>query len=138
MPQFEADRRAFIITINSFGTALNRDDRNKLYPNIGMLDPESLARLARASDYDEVRQVADTYSVSWQHRAGRGTHTHTRCESSCLCLSIQEYRAIFSSAGTNPGDKTLEDKFYEREVGAVRTTQAHVDSLKPHPLVHSG
>ena len=64
LPQFEADRRAFIITINSFGTALNRDDRNKLYPSIGMLDPESLAKLARASDYDEVRQVADTYSVS--------------------------------------------------------------------------
>lgn len=37
-----------------------------------------------------------------------------------ICPSIQEYQAIFSSAGTNPGDKTLEDKFYEREVGAVK------------------
>lgn len=96
--EFEADRRAFIITINSFGTALNRDDRNKLYPSIGMLDPESLAKLARASDYDEVRQVADTYS---------------------------EYQTIFASAGTNPGDKTLEDKFYEREVELNKLSFMH-------------
>lgn len=34
--QFEADRRAFNITINSFGTELTKDDRVKLYPTIGL------------------------------------------------------------------------------------------------------
>ena len=61
--QFEADRRAFIITINSFGTELGKDDRNKLYPKCGKLYPEGLTRLARADDYEQVRAVADYYSV---------------------------------------------------------------------------
>lgn len=61
--QFEADRRAFIITINSFGTELGKDDRNKLYPKCGKLYPEGLTRLAKADDYEQVRAVADYYSV---------------------------------------------------------------------------
>merc|ERR1712240_818323 len=51
---FEADRRAFIITINSFGTELTKDD--------------------------------------------------------------SENKQCFEGAGTNPGEKTLEDKFFEEEV----------------------
>ena len=57
--EFEADRRAFIITINSFGTtALSKDERAKLYPTIGQLHPDGLAKLARANDYEEVRQLS--------------------------------------------------------------------------------
>ena len=33
-----------------------------------------------------------------------------------LPFSLQEYAAIFAGAGTNPGEKTLEDKFFEKEV----------------------
>ena len=62
--QFEADRRAFIITINSFGTELSMDDREKLYPTCGKLHPDGLARLARCEDYDQVKAVADCYPVS--------------------------------------------------------------------------
>ena len=66
---FEADRRwtsfslelfkpqmsrAFIITINSFGTELTKDDREKLYPTCGRLAPDGLKALARADDYDQV------------------------------------------------------------------------------------
>lgn len=29
---------------------------------------------------------------------------------------MQEYRELFESSGNNPGDKTLEDKFFEYEV----------------------
>ena len=61
--QFEADRRAFIITINSFGTELTMDDREKLYPTCGKLFPDGLARLARCEDYDQVKAVADCYPV---------------------------------------------------------------------------
>ena len=53
-----------MITINSFGTELNKDDRSKLYPKCGKLNPDGLARLAKAEDYDQVRQVADCYAVS--------------------------------------------------------------------------
>jgi len=86
---FEADRRAFIITINSFGTELSKDERAKLYPHCGKLYPDGLACLARADDYDQVKAVADYYA---------------------------EYKALFDGAGNNPGEKTLEDKFFEQEV----------------------
>ncbi|KAL5467391.1 hypothetical protein EMCRGX_G031609 [Ephydatia muelleri] len=86
---FEADRRAFIITINSFGTELTADDREKLYPSCGKLYPYGLHQLAKCEDYEQVRQVAETYP---------------------------EYASIFAGAGNNPGEKTLEDRFFEREV----------------------
>lgn len=31
-------------------------------------------------------------------------------------FSPQEYRKLFEGAGTNPGEKTLEDRFFEHEV----------------------
>jgi len=86
---FEADRRAIIITINSFGTELSKDDRAKLYPRCGRMFPDGLAALARADDYEQVKLVAEYYA---------------------------EYAALFEGAGNNPGDKTLEDKFFEHEV----------------------
>ncbi|XP_065835356.1 V-type proton ATPase subunit d-like [Oscarella lobularis] len=87
--QFEADRRAIIITINSFGTELSKDDRAKLYPCCGKLHPYGLSRLAKAEDYESVRAAAESYG---------------------------EYRPLFEGVGTNPGDKTLEDRFFEHEV----------------------
>lgn len=38
--------------------------------------------------------------------------THT-C---ALPLPGQEYKLLFEGAGSNPGDKTLEDRFFEHEV----------------------
>ncbi|XP_048965627.1 V-type proton ATPase subunit d 1 isoform X3 [Canis lupus dingo] len=87
--EFEADRRAFIITINSFDTELSKEDRAKLFPHCGRLYPEGLAQLARADDYEQVKNVADYYP---------------------------EYKLLFEGAGSNPGDKTLEDRFFEHEV----------------------
>lgn len=86
---FEADRRAIIITINSFGTELSKDDRAKLYPRCGKMHPDGLAALARADDYEQVKIVAEYYA---------------------------EYAELFAGSGNNPGDKTLEDKFFEHEV----------------------
>jgi len=86
---FEADRRSIIITINAFDTELPKDDRGKLYPRCGKLHPAGLSALVNADDYDQVRQVCDVYP---------------------------EYRSLFEGSGTNPGDKTLEDKFFEHEV----------------------
>jgi len=85
---FEADRRAFIITINSFGTELTRDDREKLYPRCGFLYPEGLPKLAKCDDYDQVVDVASGYNV---------------------------YKQIFDETGQDD-DKTLEDRFFEHEV----------------------
>lgn len=35
-----------------------------------------------------------------------------------IVLCLKEYAALFDGAGNNPGDKTLEDKFFEREVNS--------------------
>jgi V-type H+-transporting ATPase subunit d len=86
---FEADRRAFMITINSFGVELSKDERAKLYPRCGHLYPDGLAQLAKAEEYEQVRIIAESYA---------------------------EYRPLFDNIGTNPGDKTIEDKFFEQEV----------------------
>ncbi|XP_015472395.1 V-type proton ATPase subunit d 2 isoform X2 [Parus major] len=87
--KFEADRRAFIITINSFGTELSKDDREKLYPTCGKLYPEGLHLLANADDYEQVKCVAEYYA---------------------------EYKAVFEGVGSGTGEKTLEDAFFEHEV----------------------
>ena len=109
--QFEADRRAFIITINSFGTELSMDDREKLYPNCGKLFPDGLTRLAKCEDYEQVKQVAGCYPVSSIPLLFYLRLDHV------ISAFLQEYSAIFTGAGTNPGEKTLEDKFFEKEVG---------------------
>jgi len=83
--QFEADRRAINITINSFGTELNRDDRAKLYPDFGSLYPEGTGRLAKAEDIEQVRAVLEYYST---------------------------YRTLFNQGSA---EKSLEDSFFEYE-----------------------
>ena len=55
-----------MITINSFGTELSKDDRVKLFPTCGKLYPEGLSILAKADEYDQVKAVADYYAVSLQ------------------------------------------------------------------------
>lgn len=126
-PQFEADRRAFIITINSFGTELSKEDRAKLFPHCGRLYPEGLAQLARADDYEQVKNVADYYPVSalaiGQQAACWHPCLHSTPSSTLMLMPpptplCQEYKLLFEGAGSNPGDKTLEDRFFEHEVSA--------------------
>ncbi len=40
-----------------------------------------------------------------------------------LLFIVQEYKALFDGAGNNPGEKTLEDKFFEHEVRAKTNWQ---------------
>ncbi|XP_003738766.1 V-type proton ATPase subunit d-like [Galendromus occidentalis] len=83
---FEADRRAFTITMNSFGTELERDERMALLPRCGKLNPDGLAALARAEDLFQVKSIAECYV---------------------------EYSELFENES---GDKTFEDKLFEYEV----------------------
>lgn len=88
---FEADRRCFNITINSLDSSLTRDDRARLYPTCGLLYPYGLSMLAKAEDFEHVRQVADYYA---------------------------QYKILFEGqvGSQNPDGRTLEDKFTEYEV----------------------
>jgi len=85
---FEADRRAINITLNSFGTELSKDDRNKLYCDFGKLQPEGIAKLGKAEDVEQVRAALEPYG---------------------------EYRQLMQDAGGN-SEKSLEDAFFEYEV----------------------
>jgi len=89
--EFEADRRSINITINSFGTDLRKDDREKLYPRMGLLHPEGLDRLAKADDVMQVNAVVECYAP---------------------------YRPLIESTGGQYGseDRSLEDAFFEYEV----------------------
>lgn len=55
---FEADRRAINITLNSIGTELTRDDRRKLYPNLGVLYPYGHQELMAADDLEQACAAA--------------------------------------------------------------------------------
>eukprot|EP01098_Paradermamoeba_levis_P007034 TRINITY_DN2925_c0_g1_i3.p1 TRINITY_DN2925_c0_g1~~TRINITY_DN2925_c0_g1_i3.p1 ORF type:complete len:374 (-),score=139.43 TRINITY_DN2925_c0_g1_i3:199-1182(-) len=90
--QFEADRRAINITINSFGTELTKDDRQRLYPNFGLLFPTGIERLKEASDIDNVRVAVD---------------------------HIAPYRTIFQDLSYHQ-EKSLEDQFFQYEVNLHR------------------
>jgi len=89
---FEADRRAINITINSFGTELTKDERRKLYPELGILHPEGTFKLSKCDDQEQVRQVVETYNA---------------------------YKGLYSSTGIN-SDRSLEDSFFEYEVNLNR------------------
>jgi len=57
--QFEADRRAINITINSLDTELSRDDRRRLFSEFGALYPSGHLDLMACDDYEQVRAVMD-------------------------------------------------------------------------------
>jgi len=86
---FEADRRSINITMNSFGTELSKDDRQKLYPSIGLLYPEGTQKLAKAEDNEQVRSAMDFYVI---------------------------YRNLFQQTTGIQSEKSLEDAFFEYEV----------------------
>jgi V-type H+-transporting ATPase subunit d len=100
--EFEADRRAINITLNSFGTELSKNDRKKLYPSFGKLYPEGTLMLSRADDLEGVRIVVDM---------------------------VSDYKSFFEQAGLSQGGgvgnmsggtgtetKSLEDMFYQKEM----------------------
>lgn len=100
--EFEADRRAINITLNSFGTELSKADRKKLYPSFGQLYPEGTLMLSRADDFEGVRLAVE---------------------------GVADYKSFFDAAGlgggpSGPGNmggggtegKSLEDMFYQKEM----------------------
>jgi len=97
---FEADRRTINITVNSLGTALSKEQRASLFPELGKLYPAGNNVLARADEVDQVRQVVEM---------------------------VPEYREFFTASaskaftGTEDGSsgnvaENLEDHFFRTEV----------------------
>lgn len=102
--EFEADRRAINITINSFGTELSKSERKKLYPEFGKLYPEGSLMLSRADDIEGVGLAVS---------------------------GVSDYKSFFDQVGLNQSGgmgagnmaggsgndgKSLEDLFYQKEM----------------------
>jgi len=82
--EFEADRRAIIITLNSLRAPILVDDKETLYPRIGKLYPEATRQLVRAQNESDVARILDSYET---------------------------YRTLLSQTTES---KSIEDIFYER------------------------
>eukprot|EP01115_Flamella_aegyptia_P000554 TRINITY_DN10785_c0_g1_i2.p1 TRINITY_DN10785_c0_g1~~TRINITY_DN10785_c0_g1_i2.p1 ORF type:complete len:134 (+),score=34.35 TRINITY_DN10785_c0_g1_i2:331-732(+) len=78
------------MTLNAFGTEISKDDRAKLYPNFGKLQPEGIKNLTKLDDDDMETLRETTIDVH------------------------SEYKLIFDYAQDNE-DITLEDAFYKFE-----------------------
>ena len=103
--EFESDRRAINITINSFGTELTKEQRRKLYPEFGKLYPEGMLMLSRAEDLEGVGLAVS---------------------------GVGDYKRFFDEVGFNQQgggvgggnmsggmgneSKSLEDMFYQKEM----------------------
>ena len=100
--EFEADRRAINITLNSFGTDLSKHDRRKLYPEIGRLYPEGTLMLSRADDIEGVGLAVSGCSdyKSFFDQAGMGGSSGPGN----------------MAGGTGSDQKSLEDMFYQKEM----------------------
>ena len=104
--EFEADRRAINITLNSFGTELSKADRKKLYPEFGRLYPEGTLMLSRADDVEGVGLAVSGISdyKSFFDTAGMGQG------------GMASSGAGNMSGGTGSDGKSLEDMFYQKEM----------------------
>jgi len=89
---FEADRRTINIALNSHGSGLSREDRERLMPALGKLYPVVTSQLVRSEDPEQVRALIEQ-------------------------SNIRELEGIFD----NTNDKSIEDHFYAQEVYLCRS-----------------
>ena len=105
--EFEADRRAINITINSFGTELGKQDRRKLYPEFGRLYPEGTLMLSRADDIEAVglavSGISDYKNYFDQLGLGGG-------------MGASGPGNMGGGMGGGSDGKSLEDMFYQKEM----------------------
>ncbi|CRG92529.1 V-type H+-transporting ATPase subunit AC39 [Talaromyces islandicus] len=98
--EFEADRRAINITLNSFGTELSKQERKKLYPEFGKLYPEGSLMLSRADDVENVALAV----------SGVGDY-----KTFFDAVGLAQGGAGMSGGASSDG-KSLEDLFYQKEM----------------------
>lgn len=101
--EWEADRRAIAITLNSMGTELSADDREKLYPNFGKLWPETTLALSKVDKVDGDSDMAPVRDLMIHHEVYAKMFQE---------VEVDPRKAVQGQAN----GKTLEDLFFEYEV----------------------
>lgn len=110
--EFEADRRSINISLNSFGTELSKNERKKLYPELGKLYPEGTLMLSRADDVEGVRIAVESVSDYKMFFDQTG-------------LS-QNGGGVGNMAGGVGGEtRSLEDLFYQKEMEISKLAFTH-------------
>ncbi|EGC44335.1 vacuolar ATP synthase subunit D [Histoplasma capsulatum var. duboisii H88] len=119
--EFEADRRAINITLNSFGTELSKAERKKLYPEFGKLYPEGSLMLSRADDVEGValavsgvgdyKAFFDAVGLSQGGAGGAGG-----------AGSIGGAGLGNMAGGGSSDGRSLEDMFYQKEMEISKLT----------------
>ena len=83
-----------------------------------MIKSELLLNITRYANYfsPDIALFWDFFLV---HRFSRYIFTQYQFLLIFSFLLLQDYKQCFEGAGTNPGEKTLEDKFFEYEVSSL-------------------
>jgi V-type H+-transporting ATPase subunit d len=108
--EFEADRRAINITINSFNTEMTKQQRLALYPAFGKLWPAGTRALERCDDVDQVRAVVEAHNGRY---------------GMLFADSVASWQGGEDTGNPNES-KSLEDAFFEME---VKMNQLSFDQL---------
>lgn len=77
--EFEADRRAINISLNSFDSGLSPDERGQLLPSFGKLYPLGSYKLSRAQDAEQIKEVVETvyeYKSFFDNAGGKTLEDH--------------------------------------------------------------
>lgn len=77
--EFEADRRAINISLNSFDSELTADERKSLLPTFGKLYPVGTEYLTRADDIEQIRSVVENvyeYRTFFDNVGGKTLEDH--------------------------------------------------------------
>ncbi|GME97334.1 unnamed protein product [Ambrosiozyma monospora] len=92
--QFEADKRAINICVNSLDTELSPQEKAKMLPDVGKLSEQSFKhQLIEAGDLEQLK---------------------------IIITAIGEYKNFFDDGGASGSNKNLEDHFYEHEMNLCR------------------
>lgn len=103
---FEADRRAINITLNSIGTELSKEDRQKMYPTFGRLYPEGTFMLSRADDIEGVRTAVE------------GVNDYKQFfEQAQMGNQMSDMNGEFAGGSDQ---RNLEDLFYQKEMDIAK------------------
>lgn len=77
--EFEADKRAINISLNSINSAISPQEKLSILPSFGKLYPIGTAHLARAEDFEQIRTIVENvheYKSFFDNVAGKSLEDH--------------------------------------------------------------
>lgn len=118
---FEADRRVLSIAINTVGTEMSRESRERLLPKFGMLHESGVAaKLLRCEELQHIKTVIDAECPDYRQLL-----------EAALAHQVEEGKETSGPAAAAGGVRSLEEYFFEREVAQCRDAMMFQFSMCP-------